>query len=112
MIEAFGAFILSLIFMLEMSIGDAIWAGIFHFISAFNNAGFSIFEVTSAIATVDVSAGDGGVLSLSALFSDSGKLLIIVLMLCGKVGILLFSVAIFMNKQCSHIKYLEDKILI
>ncbi|RDU65144.1 TrkH family potassium uptake protein [Helicobacter sp. MIT 14-3879] len=73
---------------------------------------FILFEVTSALGTVGVSAGDGGVLSLSALFSDGGKLVIIILMLSGKAGILLFSISIFVNKKDKHLKYLEEKILI
>lgn len=42
-IEAVGAVLLIIRFLFDMSINDAIFAGIFHSISAFCNAGFSIF---------------------------------------------------------------------
>ena len=41
--ELFGAFLLFLAFIPQLSIAQAAWAAIFHSISAFNNAGFSIF---------------------------------------------------------------------
>ncbi|MDO9207766.1 MAG: potassium transporter TrkG, partial [Sulfuricurvum sp.] len=43
-IEVTGAIILSLRFWNDMPMGDAIWFGFFHSISAFNNAGFSLFS--------------------------------------------------------------------
>lgn len=43
-IEAIGAIILTLRFWENMPFDKALWAGIFHSISAFNNAGFSIFS--------------------------------------------------------------------
>lgn len=48
------------------------------------------FEVVSAFGTVGVSTGDGGILSLSALFNSFGKYIIIFVMLAGKIGILAF----------------------
>lgn len=42
-IEFAGAVVLTLVFMLDMPFYEALWAGVFHAISAFNNAGFSIF---------------------------------------------------------------------
>nr|WP_232817672.1 TrkH family potassium uptake protein [Helicobacter burdigaliensis] len=44
LIEAVGALLLSMRFMLEYPFLEAVWLGIFHSISAFNNAGFSVFE--------------------------------------------------------------------
>ncbi|WP_104740226.1 TrkH family potassium uptake protein [Helicobacter bizzozeronii] len=43
-IEGLGALILTLYFLSNMPFKQALWAGIFHAISAFNNAGFSVFE--------------------------------------------------------------------
>lgn len=43
-IELIGAILLTARFALDMPFGKAIWAGIFHSLSFFNNAGFSIFS--------------------------------------------------------------------
>ncbi len=43
-IEATGAVILALRFWADMPLANAIWYGLFHSISAFNNAGFSLFS--------------------------------------------------------------------
>jgi trk system potassium uptake protein len=43
-IELIGFVVLSLRFWMDMSFGKAIWYGLFHTISAFNNAGFSLFS--------------------------------------------------------------------
>ena len=42
--EALGALIFAVRFSFDMNIGKAIWYGIFHSISLFNNAGFSLFS--------------------------------------------------------------------
>jgi trk system potassium uptake protein TrkH len=43
-IESIGSVILSIRFSFDMPIMKAIWFGVFHAISAFNNAGFSLFS--------------------------------------------------------------------
>ncbi len=43
-IELSGALILTLRFWSDMPLGNALWYGLFHSISAFNNAGFSLFS--------------------------------------------------------------------
>lgn len=43
-IEVTGAVILTLRFWHDMPFGNAVWFGLFHSISAFNNAGFSLFS--------------------------------------------------------------------
>ncbi len=43
LIEALGAAILTVRFWMDMPFSKALWQGIFHAISAFNNAGFSLF---------------------------------------------------------------------
>ncbi|MDD2400420.1 MAG: TrkH family potassium uptake protein, partial [Sulfurovum sp.] len=54
----------------------------------------TLFETCSAFATVGISTGNGGVLSYSALFSDVGKLNIILLMLMGRIGVFAFTIVI------------------
>ncbi len=44
LIEAIGAVILTLKFWTNMPLDKAVWFGVFHSISAFNNAGFSLFS--------------------------------------------------------------------
>lgn len=43
-IEVVGAIILSIRFWVDMPLGKALWFGLFHSVSAFNNAGFSLFS--------------------------------------------------------------------
>ncbi len=71
-----------------------------------------LFETTSAFATVGLSTGNGGVLSYSALFSDWGKLNIIILMFMGRVGVFAFTVIIIGKAVESRIKYAEAKVVI
>jgi len=71
-----------------------------------------LFETTSAFGTVGLSTGDGGVLSYSALFSDLGKLNIIVLMLMGRIGVFAFTIIIVGKAIESRIKYAEGKVII
>ena len=71
-----------------------------------------LFEVCSAFGTVGLSMGDGGILSLSANFDAMGKLIIIILMLSGKIGILAFAFALFVKKKPTGVTYPEAKILI
>jgi trk system potassium uptake protein TrkH len=71
-----------------------------------------LFETTSAFGTVGVSTGNGGVLSYSALFSDWGKLNIIILMLMGRVGVFAFTIVIVGKAAESRIKYAEGKVVI
>ncbi|WP_294896753.1 MULTISPECIES: TrkH family potassium uptake protein [Sulfuricurvum] len=71
-----------------------------------------LFETTSAFGTVGLSTGNGGVLSYSALFSDWGKLNIIVLMLMGRVGVFAFTLIIVGKAIESRIQYAEGKVII
>jgi trk system potassium uptake protein TrkH len=71
-----------------------------------------LFETTSAFGTVGLSTGNGGVLSYSALFSDVGKLNIIILMLMGRVGVFAFTIVIVGKAVESRIKYAEGKVVI
>lgn len=62
-----------------------------------------MFEVASAAGTVGLSTGNGGVLSLSALFSDFGKGIIIVTMFLGRLGPL--TVGLFAVKTHEDLRY-------
>ncbi len=62
-----------------------------------------MFEVASAAGTVGLSTGNGGVLSLSALFSDFGKGLIIATMFLGRLGPL--AVGLFAVKGHEDLRY-------
>lgn len=71
-----------------------------------------LFEVCSAFATVGLSTGNGDVLSYSALFSDAGKINIMILMLMGRVGVFAFTVFIIGKAVESRIKYAEGRIIL
>ncbi|MBU1643504.1 TrkH family potassium uptake protein [bacterium] len=72
----------------------------------------TLFEVCSAFGTVGVSIGDGGTLSFSALFSNFGKVNIMLLMFLGRVGVFAFTVIIIRKAAVSRIKYVEGKIIV
>ena len=71
-----------------------------------------LFETCSAFSTVGLSTGNGGDLSYSALFSDFGKLNIIILMLMGRIGVFAFTIVIVGKAVESRIKYAEGKVII
>jgi trk system potassium uptake protein TrkH len=62
-----------------------------------------MFEVASAAGTVGLSTGDGGARSLSALFSDFGKFIIIITMFLGRLGPL--TVGLFAVKTYEDLRY-------
>ena len=72
----------------------------------------TFFEVVSAFGTVGVSTGNGDILSFSELFSSVGKIVIILLMLAGRVGILVFWLALIGKAEIKFIKYPEGRILL
>ena len=72
----------------------------------------TLFEVTSAAATVGMSTGDGDSHSLSGAFSDAGKLLIALLMLIGRIGPLAISIAVIGGSQHARFRYAEEKLVI
>jgi trk system potassium uptake protein TrkH len=71
-----------------------------------------MFEVTSAIGTVGLSVGDGGVRSLSALFSNYGKLIIIVTMLLGRFGPLIIGLFAVKTHSQMRYRYPESRVVI
>lgn len=72
----------------------------------------TLFEAVSAFGTVGLSVGDGGVRSLSALFSDMGKLTIVLTMYIGRVGPLTMGMAVVKKAEVVDIRYPEGKVLI
>ena len=80
----------------------------------FEEKGFlaTFFEVVSAFSTVGLSLGNGGNLSFVAEFSPIGKLLIIITMIVGRVGILSFMIALIGKEKKSALKYPEARILL
>lgn len=72
-----------------------------------------LFEVVSAFATVGVSTGNGDILSLSANFDTFGKIVVILLMVAGRIGIFAFGFVLIGGKaKNSYIKYPKGRILI
>ena len=73
-LEGIGAIFLTIRFLTEMDVGQAIYFGMFHSISAFNNAGFSLFSNSFGSFQTD--------LSLNAIIT--------VLVILGSMGFLVF----------------------
>ncbi len=71
----------------------------------------AMFEVTSAFGTVGLSVGDGGVRSLSALFTPIGKLAISFTMFVGRLGPLTLAIAVT-RKAEKRFKYPEGRVII
>ncbi len=71
----------------------------------------AMFEVISAFGTVGLSVGDGGVRSLSALFTPVGKLLISFSMFVGRLGPLTLAIAIVRARE-ERYKFPEGKVMI
>jgi trk system potassium uptake protein TrkH len=71
-----------------------------------------LFEVVSAFGTVGLSVGDGRGLSLSALFSGFGKLLIICTMFLGRLGPLTVGIAVMGGEAPERYRYPEARIMI
>jgi trk system potassium uptake protein TrkH len=71
----------------------------------------AIFEVTSAFGTVGLSVGDGGVRSMSALYTPFGKYLISLIMFAGRLGPLTLAIAIIVQKK-TYFRYPEGKVII
>ncbi|QWU79744.1 potassium transporter [Campylobacter novaezeelandiae] len=69
-----------------------------------------LFETSSAFATVGVSVGDGGSLSLSALLNEPSKIILIVLMISGRIGVFAFLLSVFNKDKTMYIKYPEGRI--
>ena len=71
-----------------------------------------LFEVASAAGTVGLSTGNGGVLSLSALFSDFGKGIIILTMFLGRLGPLALGLFAVRTHEEMRYRYAEARVVI
>jgi len=71
-----------------------------------------MFEVASAAGTVGLSTGDGGVLSLSALFSDFGKLVIIATMFLVRLGPLALGLFAVKTHKDLRYRYAEARVVL
>lgn len=69
-----------------------------------------LFETVSAFATVGVSVGNGDNLSLSALFNDESKIIIIIMMITGRIGVYAFLLSVFMQDKEKFIRYPQGKV--
>lgn len=95
-------------------------AAIYIFVSTFLLAVFEpntrflplLFEVSSAFATVGMSTGNGGTLSLSANFNEAGLAIIMLLMVSGKIGILSFTLIFAGNSKPNHTQCIQEKIVV
>jgi trk system potassium uptake protein TrkH len=73
----------------------------------------TLFEAASAFGTVGLSTGTPGTpLSMSASFSESGKLLICVLMFMGRVGPLTLAFALASRRTAPRVRYPEGRVMI
>ncbi|BEG56524.1 TrkH family potassium uptake protein [Helicobacter sp. NHP21005] len=70
------------------------------------------FEICSAFGTVGVSTGNGGDLSLVAQFNSFGKLYLMLLMFMGRVGVLVFSMALVGKSKTHHVHYPEEEVVL
>jgi len=72
----------------------------------------ALFEIVSAFATVGLSVGTKAGLSLVSDFSNFSKILVILTMLVGKVGILSFAIAISRRERDRRVNYPDARLLI
>lgn len=73
----------------------------------------TLFETTSAFGTVGLSMGQSGsVLSLSAFFGTTGKLLVATMMFMGRVGPLTLAIAVVGRRSQAPIRYPEARVAI
>lgn len=105
--------ILKSFFILFMSI-CIISLGIF-LISLFEKSSFLplFFEIFSAFGTVGLSIGAAGkAYSLSGLFTPAGKIVIILLMFAGRVGVMTAVNAFIYNSKKETVNYPDTKLII
>lgn len=71
-----------------------------------------LFEVASALGTVGLSTGNGGMLSFSALFSDFGKMAIALTMFVGRVGPVTLGMAVLKSSRHARVRYPEGTVIL
>lgn len=86
--------------------------GLTLFMVAWENQHLSgvLFEMTSALGTVGLSVGNGDTLSLSALFSPLGKVVVILSMFVGRLGPLTLGLAAAYQAQHPQVQYPEGRV--
>lgn len=73
----------------------------------------TLFETTSAFGTVGLSTGQAGsVLSLTGHFTDTGKLLVALMMFMGRVGPLTLAIAVVGRAHLPRVRYPEARVMI
>jgi trk system potassium uptake protein TrkH len=72
----------------------------------------TLFEVVSAAGTVGLSTGNGGVRSFCALFSDTGKMVIMATMFLGRIGPLAIGISAVHRAARVRYRYPQGKIMI
>ncbi len=72
----------------------------------------TLFEVVSAFSTVGLSVGNGNGLSFSAELSPISKVLIVITMLVGRVGVLSFAIALIGRETESRVRHPEARLLL
>lgn len=72
----------------------------------------TLFEVTSAVATVGLSVGDGTGRSFCAEFGDAGKLLVALCMFLGRLGPLTIGIAVLKTERQQRYRLPQEKVLI
>ena len=74
----------------------------------------TLFEATSAFATVGLSMGENGsAMSLSSFFTPEGKLLVMAMMFIGRLGPLTLAIAVARRSSApARLQYPEGKILV
>ncbi len=73
---------------------------------------FLMFEITSAMGIVGMSLGNGETLSLSALFTDFGKLMIMLSMLLGRFGPLMIGLFAVKTAVSKPYRYAKARVII
>lgn len=71
-----------------------------------------MFEVTSALGIVGMSVGNGETASLSALFTDFGKVMIMLSMLLGRFGPLMIGLFAIQTSTSKHYRYAQARVVI
>jgi trk system potassium uptake protein TrkH len=71
-----------------------------------------MFEVTSALGIVGMSVGNGDTASLSALFTDFGKVMIMLSMLLGRFGPLMIGLFAIQTSISKPYRYAQARVVI
>lgn len=101
--KAFIIAVGSAVYIVVAAISISLLETDFRFIALF-------FETSSAFATVGLSVGDGGTLSLCAKFHDTSKIIIIIMMISGRIGVFAFFLSVFNQDKAIHLRYPQGRV--